>query len=351
MRTLKPQSNAECPIGTVMSDTIITSQPFHGLPSSSPDSHLESLSSNQTDAVVDGCKSSVGTNNSEPSARVTSGLLTPNQRSYSRCSSSSLPRSSSPGLHEATAEMTLGESVVSIVPPRNLHETPRSSGDSHVLSTSSTETLLSEYPISDPNCPSRIVRRGPHVSFLKSAETGTMTELLMMGYGQIAGYFVLDGSLVKQQPFEQVRRRWVVGGHGVRVPPTRDKSKHQNGLFNTLRWGSLGESIADIFGVNDLSSNNDIKDSARLHSIPILSSPQSVLFVDLRLEPGQSITYAYRCPLPRTIPPTHKGRAMKVYYHLTIGIQRATDAPLKQPISTIEVPFRVVTGMIGEGPS
>lgn len=169
-----------------------------------------------------------------------------------------------------------------------------------------------------------------------------------MGYAQITGCFTIDGSLIKQQPFEHVRRKCVVGGQSGGGIIRAEKREQQTGLFNNLRWGNLGGSIADILGGGELDRMKYSKESAGLRSIPILSTPQSVLFVDLKIEPGQSITYTYRCPLPNALPPTHKGRAMKVNYHLTIGIQRAADTDLKQQISTVDIPFRVITGMAGK---
>lgn len=237
---------------------------------------------------------------------------------------------------------------MSVLSPLSLDETPRSSGDSHIMSTGSTDTLVSEYPISDPYRPLRIIRPGRDRSPLKSAQASTMTEVLMMGYGQIAGYFTLDGSLIKQQSFEHIKRKWVIGGQRGGGVVGAEKSKQQSGFFSTLRWGNLGESITEILGGDELSSIKHLKDSAGLRSMPILSTPQAVLFINLKLEPGQSMTYTYRCPLPTAIPPTHKGRAMKVYYHLTIGIQRSTNAAHRQQISTIDVPFRVLTGVPGE---
>jgi RAB6A-GEF complex partner protein 2 len=231
--------------------------------------------------------------------------------------------------------------------PLSLNYTPRSSGDSHTQSIGSTETLISDYPLRDPDRPPRTARSNRGLSLLAPTERGKMTEVMMIGYGQLAGFFTLDGSLIKQQPFEHVKRKGVIGGQGGGGVVRAEKNE-QGGIFSTLRWGHLGESLGGMLGGKELSSIKEMKDNARLRSIPILSTPQSVLFVDLKLEPGESVTYTYRCPLPSAIPPTHKGRAMKVYYHLTIGIQRAANAALKQQISTVDVPFRVVTGLNSE---
>ena len=254
----------------------------------------------------------------------------------------------SPQLQEATTDMLPVDATMNILPPLKQNETTRSSGESHILSTSSTDTLVSEYPISDPNRLQWKKRHGHHPWLLQSPQPSTLTEVLMMGYTQITGSFTVDGSLIKQQPFEHVKRKCVVGGRSGGGIIRAERREHQSGLFNNLRWANLGDSITDILGGGELDSMKYSKESASLRSIPILSTPQSVLFVDLKIEPGQSITYTYRCPLPNALPPTHRGRAMKVKYHLTIGIQRAANGALKHQISTVDVPFRVTTGAAGE---
>lgn len=312
------------------------------------DLHRGKSLTSQADTVIAGGKLSSGVKGSDSSTREILKLPKSDGAIYSRYSSASFSRLLSPQLHEVTTDMVQIDPAISILSPSSQNETTRSSGDSHFMSTSSTDTLVSEYPTSDPNRPPRIGRPGHDPSLLVSAQASTMTEVLMMGYAQITGYFTMDGSLIRQQPFEHVKRKCVIGGQRGGGIVRAEKREQQSGLFSSLKWGNLGESITEIFGGDELSSIKHSKDSASLRSIPILSTPQSVLFVDLKLEPGQSITYSYRCPLPSAIPPTHKGRALKVYYHLTIGIQRATNAALRQQISTIDVPFRVVTGVTGE---
>lgn len=81
-------------------------------------------------------------------------------------------------------------------------------------------------------------------------------------------------------------------------------------------------------------------------SIPILSTPQSILFVDLRLGPGESKSYTYKFLLPKGIPPSHRGKAIKVVYNLVIGTQRP-GMGVQQP-KVVEIPFRVFPHIHGE---
>ena len=92
----------------------------------------------------------------------------------------------------------------------------------------------------------------------------------------------------------------------------------------------------------EMSSIREMKGIANSEEIPLLSTPKSILFVDLTLSPGESRSYSYAFTLPRGLPPSHRGRAMKVSYNLVIGTQRPqTSTSKKQPIRHAEVPFRV----------
>jgi hypothetical protein len=157
----------------------------------------------------------------------------------------------------------------------------------------------------------------------------------MMAYVQTMGHFVLDGSLVNTGPFEEVKRKGVQSGGGV---VGVERSKRSSGLFGALSWGNIGESLGGLLGGDEMSSMAQMKAAVGTKTIPLLSTPQSLLFIDLRLAPGESKSFSYRFMLPRGLPPTHKGRAMKVAYHLSLGVQR----PEGQQVKTLEIPFRML---------
>ncbi|CRK22754.1 hypothetical protein BN1723_012755, partial [Verticillium longisporum] len=83
-------------------------------------------------------------------------------------------------------------------------------------------------------------------------------------------------------------------------------------------------------------------------SVPLLSTPQSILFVDMQLAPGESKAFEYAFQLPRGLPPSHKGKAVKISYTLVIGTQRAGGTK-EQQIRKVEVPFRVLGGVNSHG--
>ncbi|KAL1884335.1 hypothetical protein VTK73DRAFT_29 [Phialemonium thermophilum] len=225
--------------------------------------------------------------------------------------------------------------------------TPRSSGEFYSLSNNSSETLASEYVSQQP---SRNQGRNPHsrrISNQTPQTSAKMAEILMMGYAQVQGTFSLDGSLVDLAPFEQVKRKAVVGGHGGGVVGV-ETSRRESGLFRSLGWSSLTNSIGEFLGGNELSTIKEMRGVASSKSVPLLSTPQSILFVDLRLGPGESRSYDYSFRLPRGLPPTHRGKAIKISYSLVVGTQRPGGVK-EQQIKSVEVPFRVLGSVNSHG--
>ncbi|OQO09139.1 hypothetical protein B0A48_06030 [Cryoendolithus antarcticus] len=216
--------------------------------------------------------------------------------------------------------------------------TPRSSGEFYSMSNHSDETMVSELP-NHNHATGRLLqshsRQASRSRVPFQDNRPTEPETLMMGYAQTAGHFTLDGSLVNAAPFEEVKRKGVQGSGGVIGV---ERSRRTSGMFGALSWGSIGESIGGLLGGDDNSSMAQMKATASSKTVPLLSTPQSLLFVDLRLAPGESRSYHYRFALPRGLPPSHRGRAIKVDYQLVLGLQRPGGHPVKQ----IEVPFRVL---------
>jgi hypothetical protein len=203
-----------------------------------------------------------------------------------------------------------------------MNGTPRSSGEFYSISNNSNETLASDY-VSQPS--TRLLSRAVHqrqASSLAPPSQRKHPETLMMGYAQIMGSFTLDGSLVNQAPFEEVKRKGVVGGQGGGGVVGVERTKRESGLFGALGWSNIGESLGGLLGSSEPSSIREMRGMASSKTVPLITTPQSILFVDLQLAPGESRSYTYTFTLPRGLPPTHKGRSIKTAYHLTIGTQR-----------------------------
>ena len=224
--------------------------------------------------------------------------------------------------------------------------TPRSSGEFYSLSNNSSETLASEY-VTQP--PQRSQVRPPHnrrTSGL-AASAARLPETLMMGYAQIQGSFTLDGSLINIGPFEAVKRKAVVGGQGGGVVGL-ETPKRDSGLLRGFGWGNITSSIGELLGGGELSSIKEMRGIANSKAVPLLSTPQSILFVDLQLAPGESKAYEYSFKLPKGLPPTHRGKAMKISYSLVIGTQRPGGSK-EQRVKSVDVPFRVLGSVNSHG--
>ncbi|KAJ6439568.1 intracellular protein transport protein (Sat1) [Purpureocillium lavendulum] len=217
--------------------------------------------------------------------------------------------------------------------------TPRSSGEFYSMSNNSSETLASEYvthPLTRGHGKSPQLRRSIGVIQQQSRAP----ELLMMGYAQIQGSFMLDGSLVSLGPFEQVKKKAAVGGRGGGVIGL-ESPRRESGLLRGFGWGNISNSLGDFLGSGELSTIKEMRGVANSKSVPLLSTPQSILFVDLQLSPGESRSFEYKFKLPKGLPPTHKGKAVKISYSLVIGTQRVGGAK-EQQVRSVEIPFRVL---------
>jgi hypothetical protein len=230
--------------------------------------------------------------------------------------------------------------VTRILSGSSMNGTPRSSGEFYAMSNNSSETLASEYA-SQPTA--RLLPKALHnrrISQLAPPGSRKHPETLMMGYAQAMGSFTLDGSLINQAPFEEVKRKGVVGGQGGGGVVGVERTKRDSGLFGALGWSNIGESIGGLLGSSEPSSIREMRGIASSKTVPLITTPQSILFVDLQLAPGESRSYTYSFTLPRGLPPSHKGRSIKVAYHLTIGTQRPGSAR-DQQVKQVDVPFRV----------
>jgi hypothetical protein len=254
---------------------------------------------------------------------------------------SSQPKDTIPTISEQTVPSA------KILSPTSIAGTPRSSGEFYSLSNHSTETLASEYL---PQHAARTSAYGVHTrrpSNLAPVNHHRPPETLMMGYAQIHGSFTLDGSLISQAPFEEVKRKGAVGEQGGGVIGI-ETSRGNGRLLRGFGWSNIGDSIGSLLGGGELSSIKDMRGIASSRSIPLLSTPQSILFVDLRLAPGESRSYKYSFKLPKGLPPSHRGKAIKISYRLIIGTQRPGGAK-EQQVKSVEVPFRILGSVNNHG--
>ena len=226
----------------------------------------------------------------------------------------------------------------------------RSSAEFHSLSNNSQETLASEQAslMSErPQFPSARIRQ--HYKLDTPQAKKPQTAILLMGYAQVSATFTLDGSLIDQSPFEVVKYKGFLGGQagggvvGVKAPETTGK------FFGGFTLNSIGESLGGLLNGGDLSSLKEMRNLTSSRAIPLLSTPQSLLFVDLQLEPGGEKSFSFKYTLPQGLPSSHRGKALKVVYNLVIGVQGAPGDKEMQAVRQVNIPFRVFSGVNRDG--
>ncbi|KAL4803579.1 Rgp1-domain-containing protein [Aspergillus unguis] len=231
----------------------------------------------------------------------------------------------------------------------------RSSGEFYSVSNNSSETLQSEYTnYSGPMLRTGFPRHNRHMSSMEATPVSN-GQALLMGYAQISASFTVDGSLVNQSAFDEVKRQGVVGGAGSGGTPngrpssSSGKSRKGGGFWGALNWNSIEESISGLLSNNELDGLREMRGVSSSKSIPLLSTPQSLLFVDLRLAPGEEQSFSFAFTLPSGLPASHKGKAIKISYNLVIGTQRPSGSNEPQKVNRISIPFRVFSGVNAQG--
>jgi RAB6A-GEF complex partner protein 2 len=248
-------------------------------------------------------------------------------------SSSSLPRINKLDLHPTVEDDTSSDtsSAAPSKPPSELHPSlsnlfsPRNSLD---VRDSDREGFISIRNASD-------VRRLPPSPLARVADD--YAENLMMGYAQVTGSFMIDEALIHASEFEDVKNKSVVGGKSGGGVVGLDSRRPGT-------WTGLNLNFGGLFGAVQRSSLAEMRDRASSKVIPILGTPPAILFVDIKLKPGESKSFKYSFRLPRNLPPSHRGRAIRITYSIIVTTQRPGQG---QQLSTCEIPFRVFQNLDG----
>ncbi|ETN37978.1 uncharacterized protein HMPREF1541_07601 [Cyphellophora europaea CBS 101466] len=236
----------------------------------------------------------------------------------------------------------------------------RSSGEFYSLSNHSQDTLQSEQPsiLSERpqvNAPSAMMRRHYRMDSLPPATRRPQPQpaSLLMGYAHLVATFTVDGSLVDQSPFEEVKRKGFLGGQagGGVVGVTQKKQRPTSGFLSGFSFNSLGDSLNSLVGADNMSSVREMNAVTNSRAIPLLSTPQSLLFVNLHLEPGEEKSFSFSCGLPRGLPSSYRGKAIKIAYNIQIGVQTAPTGTRDRDhkVRQISVPIRIFSGVDLEG--
>lgn len=226
----------------------------------------------------------------------------------------------------------------------------RSSAEFYSMSNNSAETLESEYTMysSRPVPPK-------HRRYMSSMEATAprlrqpdKSQSLLMGYAQISASFTVDGSLIDQLQFEKVKRKGFVGAQspGTAAKPKAEKTK--GSFWGNLGLNNLSEQLSSLLSGGELDGLREMRGVTSSQCVPLLSTPQSLLFVDMRLNPGEERSFSFSFTLPPGLPASHRGRAIKIAYNLVIGTQRPSVTNQAQRVNRVNLPFRVSSGVDGK---
>lgn len=216
-------------------------------------------------------------------------------------------------------------------------------------------------------------RDGRHAAtsplFPRQAGLSPGTEVVYWSFAHFSGHYEIDESMIKPAEFEDVKRR-LAFGDGLTCPSPAgtprlmgggelgqlDSAEGDVAHISSAGWGSYlrqvigGQTPANASGGSHRRSSSTMLDaSTRVmtsKTIPLFSSPPSIVAVDLQLAPGESKTFTFSLRLPADLPPSFMGSAIKFTYNLVIGTNRMDTSRAAAHLShqrsrLIKIPLRL----------
>ncbi|PWN28589.1 Rgp1-domain-containing protein [Jaminaea rosea] len=200
------------------------------------------------------------------------------------------------------------------------------------------------------------------------------TEVVYWSFAQFSGSYEIDESMIKPAEFEDVKRRLAYGG-GIASPNPSGTPRLMGGgdlgyadgsgaAFESAStgWGAylrsaLGSGLSIPAGRHRRTGSTMLDSSNKTmtsKTIPLFSSPPSILSVDLHLPPGASKTYSFTLRLPADLPPSYYGKSVKFTYELVVGTNRldAGEGAVhvgNQRSRLIKIPLRIYNYVGVEG--
>ncbi|KAF9434961.1 hypothetical protein BGZ76_007136 [Entomortierella beljakovae] len=223
------------------------------------------------------------------------------------------------GLNDGMIELQVTDNAdTQSVVDEGEYQTPRPSMDYSTRSSMQSVRGPFNHQIYSPSRRSSIMSNySVHASprGLQLQIQGSKKESILWGSVQVVGQFMIDGSFIQQQGFESL------------------KSKTMYRPTGSSGGGAIG---GGTLGTVNASDWRDRANANRL--FPVFSTPPSILFVDLQLAPGESISYTYQINLPADLPPSHRGKTIRFAYNLVLGVQRGS---VHTPAKNVNLPFRL----------
>ncbi|KAJ2463433.1 Golgi membrane exchange factor (Ric1p-Rgp1p) subunit [Coemansia sp. RSA 2337] len=159
-----------------------------------------------------------------------------------------------------------------------------------------------------------------------ATRTGTMAEddfgveRLAIGFAEASGSLSLSSSYIKPEQMELLmvhRGTNYAVGRSATLPP-------------------VGGGLGGWSPVTHAANGSSIRAQ---RSLPLLISSPTVLFSELAMAPGESQTFSLKIQLPKSLPPSFRGRAACISYDLVII---AKQSMLEPSSHVVRIPFRVL---------
>lgn len=148
----------------------------------------------------------------------------------------------------------------------------------------------------------------------------------------VQGSFSVDENYVDSTAFNELKRDLVLPGGlvGQSVP-----QQYKFPLLSSLEhlWNGNESSLATL---DELASGK---------SIPILSTPATILLASEKILPGDDVQKSFSLEIPLHLPPSHRGRLFRIHYNIVITF---TASPFDTP-RVLNIPFRVFQTLDRQG--
>ncbi|KAL7333941.1 Golgi membrane exchange factor (Ric1p-Rgp1p) subunit [Mucor circinelloides] len=236
---------------------------------------------------------------------------------------------------DQTIELDDDEDTESIDTQSLYSSSRRSSIDSnasHIPPLSSRRHPNQLYRLSTPACRSSIFLQRNH------------PEHLLWGFAQVVGQFTSDPKMLNSSKFASLKSKAMYHPFGTSSMRGERGGGGGGGGMLMKKSESSYNKRGDYCQCVVPNCINNVKAESQT-TMPVFSTPPSILFVDLNLSPGETVTYSYRLKLPKNLPPSYRGKSIRFNYYLVIGSQRSASATRKsvgaQQGHVVQIPFRV----------
>lgn len=191
---------------------------------------------------------------------------------------------------------------------------------------------------------------------------------LMSGYMQMSGVFQFDPELVSEGKMKDagskmvgVNELWsqesVEGGVSASdwggangIDSSLAKYYNSKHIPSAVGLASMSEDRAGLNGEgNTVFTLGNMATGVEYGSVPIFLIPQTLLFSEINLEPGNVKSYRFRSAnLPRNLAPTYNiSKTLSITYSLEFGVSRLVHGEIKQHI--IRVPITLAPYISSSG--